>query len=69
MNNTKYPEIVKQMKLHKQNLHDVAVLLEIPNISQVSRRLSGKVEWTLGEVEILCKYYNIDFWELFRKEN
>ena len=69
MNNTIYPEVVNQMKLHNQNLHDVAELLSIPNISQVSRRLSGKVQWTIGEVEILCRYYNLDFWELFRKEN
>lgn len=69
MNNTKYPEIVKQMKLHNQSLQDVANLLNITYTSQVSRRLSGKVEWTLGDAEILCKYYNIDFWKLFRKEN
>lgn len=68
MKNTKFPEIVKQMKLHKQNLKDMVELLELKQLSQVSRRLSGEVEWTFGDVETLCKYYNMDFWELFKKE-
>ena len=69
MKNTKYPEVVNQMKLHNQDLRQVADLLGLANISQVSRRLSGKVAWTLGDVEILCKYYNMDLYKLFRKEN
>ena len=69
MKNTIYPEVVKQMKLHKQNLQDVADLLGITYKSQVSRRLSGEVEWTIGDIATLCEYYNVDFWELFRKEN
>lgn len=68
MKNTKYPEVVKQMKLHKQSLQDVADLLGISDRS-VIRRLSGEVEWSIGDVDTLCRYYNIDFWKLFRKEN
>lgn len=70
MKNTIYPELVNQMKLHKQGLQEVADLLNIKYKEQISRRLSGKVEWTIGEVETLCNYYNMGFWELFRrKEN
>lgn len=69
MKNTKYPEVVNQMKLHRQNLSDMVALLGLKQKSQVCRRLTGEVEWTIGDVERLCRYYNVDFWELFRKEN
>lgn len=70
MNNTIYPELVKQMKLKKEKLKDIAELIGQNNLSQITRRLTGEVEWTIGEVEILCKHYNMDFWKLFkRKEN
>ena len=68
MKNTIYPEITKQMTKHNETLKDIADLIGQNNISQISRRLDGKIEWTIGEAEILCKHYNIDFWELFRKE-
>ena len=68
MKNTIYPEIVNQMKKKNEKLGNLVKLLELKNISQVSRRLTGENEFTLGEAEILCKHYNIDFWELFRKE-
>lgn len=70
MKNTQYPELVNQMTKRKETLKDLVDLLGLTQLSQVSRRLSGKIEWTIGEVEILCKHYNMGFWELFkRKEN
>ena len=70
MKNTEYPEIVNQMNLRKEKLKDMVELLGLTQLSQVSRRLSGKIEWTIGEVETLCRHYDMGFWELFRrKEN
>ena len=70
MKNAIFPEIVNQMKKRNQTLKDVKDLLGLADVSQVSKRLSGKLQWSIGDVEILCKYYNIDFWKLFkRKEN
>ena len=70
MNSTQFPELVKQMKLKKEKLKDIAELIGQNHNSQITRRLTGEVKWTIGEVEILCKHYNMDFWELFkRKEN
>ena len=68
MKNTLYPEIVSQMIKNNENLQDIANLLSLKNISQVSRRLDGKVDWSISEAEILCKHYNIDFWELFKRK-
>lgn len=70
MENTIFPEIVKQIKNNNETLQDVADILGLNYPSQITRRLTGEVEWTIGDVEILCKHYNMDFWELFkRKEN
>lgn len=70
MKKTIYPELVNQMTLRKENLKSMVELLGLKEKSQITRRLSGEIEWTIGEVEILCKHYNMDLWELFkRKEN
>ena len=70
MRNTIFPEIVNQMTMRNEKLGDLKKILGFKQLSQISRRLSGEIEFTIGEAEILCKHYNIDFWELFRrKEN
>lgn len=70
MKKTIYPELVNQMTLRNENLKFMVELLGLKEKSQVTRRLSGEIEWTIGEVEILCKHYNMGLWELFkRKEN
>lgn len=70
MENTIFPEVVNQIKKHNETLQDVADILGLNYASQITRRLRGEVEWTIGDVEILCKHYDMDFWELFkRKEN
>lgn len=68
MNETKYPEIVNQMIKHNESLEDLTKLLGLNYKSQASRRLSGKVEWSIGDVEVLCKHYNIDFYKLFKRK-
>lgn len=70
MKNTIFPELANQITKRNETLRDIADLIGQNNISQITRRLTGQVEWTIGEVEILCKHYNMDFWKLFkRKEN
>lgn len=68
MKNTMFPEIVKQMDKRGERLKDLVDILGLTQLSQVSRRLSGEVEWTIGDVEILCKHYNMDLYELFRRK-
>lgn len=68
MKNTMFPEIVKQMDERGERLRDLAELLGLTQLSQVSRRLSGEVEWTIGDVEILCRHYNMSLYELFRRK-
>lgn len=70
MNNTMFPEIVRQMIKRNETLQDIADLLSLSHISMVSRRLTGKIEWKLDEIKTLCKHYNTDLNKLFeRKES
>lgn len=67
MKSTKFPEIVNQMVLRNEKLADVAKVLKL-DISQISRKLSGKVEWSYKDIKSLCKHYNTKFEKLFREE-
>ena len=62
-----FPEIAAQMARKGETQEDVAKLLGLDR-SQVSRKLAGHVEWSIGDIEILCNHYNIDFWELFKRK-
>lgn len=63
-----YQEIIHQMKKHKETQQDLADLLQL-NVSQISRKISGYIDWSTNEIRILCKHYNMKFEKLFRKEN
>ena len=72
MRNTQFPQLVKIMNERGETLKDIAKILGYSqnSKSQISRRLTGEIEFTISDVEILCEHYNMDFWELFkRKEN
>lgn len=68
MRDTIYPEIVKQMKDHKESLQCLTDLIGLKYKSQICRRLSGKVAWTIEDAIILCRHYNMKIENLFKKE-
>ena len=68
MNNTEFPEIVKQMTKRKETLKDIADLVGLTDKASISKKLSGNTSWSLQEVEILCKHYNIKFEKLFKRK-
>lgn len=61
-----YPELIGEMAKHGDTQKSIGKLLGITYAS-VSRRLTGKSEWSILEVEKLCNYYNKDYYELFKK--
>lgn len=63
-----FPELIAEMARHGDNQRTLAKLLGISHGS-VCRRLSGKSEWTISEVDIICKHYNKDYYELFKRNN
>ena len=42
---------------------------DILNLNRVSiiNKLSGKTEWTISEIDILCNHYKKNYYELFKK--
>ena len=63
-----YPELVGEIAKHGDNQKTIAKLLGITNTS-VCRKLSGKSEWSIKEVETLCELYNKNYYELFKKND
>lgn len=61
-----FPEIDKEMKRRGETRKDLARLLEL-DISQITRKLNGDIQWSIGDIEVMVLHYNKDFWELFRK--
>lgn len=68
MNRVKYPELASEMAKRGEKQKVLAKLLDVTPAC-ISRKLAGKTEWTISEVEKLCKYYNKDFYELFKQNN
>ena len=50
---------------HNIRLAELAEVLEIKNIQNVSEKLNGKKPWTLDQVKKLCKKYGISADEYF----
>lgn len=61
----KYPELIAEMAKRGDMLKDVAPELGI-SYATLSRKLSGKGEFTLKEIKLLCKRYEKNFYELFK---
>lgn len=65
--NVMYPGLASAMAYHGEQLKDIAQLIG-KSIAVTSRKLNGYRELTIGEIEILCKHYNMDYYELFTKK-
>lgn len=64
---TMFPEITKQMIKRNEKQKEVAQLLGL-DVSQVSRKLSGNIDWSISDIEILSKHYKMKFEKLFKRE-
>lgn len=67
MKKVKYPGLVAEMAKRGETQEVLAKLLGLPRES-ISRRLSGKIEWSISEVDKICEYYKKDYYELFKEE-
>ncbi len=67
MKKAKYPVIREELAKRGETLKDLEKVLHIDK-TNIGLRVVGDREWTIGEVEALCDYFNKDFYELFRKD-
>lgn len=61
----KYPELVGEMAKNGDTQKALAKLLGITH-SSVCRKLSGKNEWSISEIDKICEHYNKSYNELFK---
>ena len=61
-----FPELAAEMAKSGEKQQDIAKLLQMDN-SQVTRRLNGSTKWSEQDTIIICKHYNREYKELFKK--
>ena len=61
----KYPGLVSEMAKRGDTLKNLAELLNVSEAS-ISRRLAGKIDWSIGEIEDICNHYQKDYYQLFK---
>lgn len=65
MKQIKFPNLVAEMARKGNNQLTLAKLL-LNTQAGISRRLSGKTNWQVWEIEKLCEYYDKDYYYLFK---
>lgn len=61
-----FPNLLAEIARCGDNYTTLAEILKI-SVSGVSRRLSGSVEWSKSEIDILCDHYGKQYDYLFNK--
>ena len=64
-NSVKFPNLRAEMSKRGETQKTLAELLGL-TIATISRKLTGKIEWSLGEVELICEHYGKNYYELFK---
>jgi plasmid maintenance system antidote protein VapI len=68
MKNLKYPELAGEMARHGDTQRTLAKVLGLKP-DAVWRRVSGRTEWTIDEVDKICEYYGKDYYQLFKRND
>lgn len=61
----KYPNLAAEMARNGENQKTIADLLNLTQAT-ISRKLAGLVDWSIGEVEVVCEHYGKDYYQLFK---
>ena len=61
----KYPKLRQEMKSQKETQKKLAELLGLTR-GTISKKLAGKIEWSISEVETICEHYKKDYYQLFK---
>ena len=62
-----YPGLVAEMAKRGETQEVLSKLLGLRR-ETISRKFSGKFEWTISEIDKICEYYQKDYYELFKNE-
>lgn len=61
----KYPKLVKEMSDKGENQTILSKQLGLTQAT-ISRKLSGKIDFTIEEVEKICEHFKKGYYELFK---
>lgn len=62
-----FPNLRAEMARHGDRLKDLSEYLGI-SVPSLNRRLSNEIEWTKGEIDLICNRYNMPYEKLFIRE-
>lgn len=61
-----YPDLVAEMAKRGETQRSLAKAIGL-TYSAVWRRISGKQEWSINEIDKICEHYNKNYYELFKR--
>lgn len=61
----KYSNLLLEMNNYDESASDLSKILKV-SVPTVIRKLTGSTEWTISDIETLCKHYKKDYYELFK---
>ena len=67
-NKVKYPALVALMASRGETQESLGEVMHLSK-SAISRRLTGEVEWSLGEVKTICTYYGKSYYDIFESQS
>lgn len=62
-----YPNLRAEIARRGDTLETLSDVLGLSPPS-IARRLSGKIEWSKSEIDLLCARYNVEYEKLFARE-
>lgn len=61
-----YPKLMSIMALHGETLADLVAVIHL-SVPSISNKVNGKTEWTITEIDAICRHYDLSYDELFTK--
>lgn len=61
----KYPGLSAEMARRGETQEKLAEILGLSRPT-VNMKLSGKIDWSIGEIEKLCEHFKKDYYQLFK---
>lgn len=61
-----YLDLVGEIARHGETQKSLAKLLGLTPQS-IGFKLAGKSDWSISEIEKICKHYNKNYYELFKR--
>ena len=62
----KYPNLLAEIKRRGETQDDIAKILKVSRVT-ANKKIVGKCEWSISDIELLCNHYKKDYYELFKQ--